>query len=82
MFYKLMFLEVGQGYPQSAGKSHTSSVSAEGSDPVGVLLMVLLHHLGLTAPGLCCQTSLRPAVLMMSYACNILVGSWVSTSVL
>lgn len=34
MFYKLMFLEVGQGYPQPRGRRRTSSVSPKkgGSD--------------------------------------------------
>lgn len=33
MFYKLMFLEVRQGYPQPLRKRHTSSVSPKASDP-------------------------------------------------
>lgn len=38
MFYKLMFLEVGQGYPPSRRQRHTSSVSPKGSDPNTVAL--------------------------------------------
>lgn len=42
MFYKLMFLEVEQGYPQLLRKKRTSSVSPKGSDPETVLLEAVL----------------------------------------
>lgn len=42
MFYKLMFLEVGQGYPQPRRQRRTSSVSPEGSDPDTVRLEEVL----------------------------------------
>lgn len=42
MFYKLMFLEVRQGYPQPLRKRHTSSVSPKASDPQTLLLEAVL----------------------------------------
>ncbi len=42
MFYKPMFLEVRQGYPQPRRKRRTSSVSPKGSDPDSVRLKAAL----------------------------------------
>lgn len=42
MFYKLMFLEVGQGYPQPWRKRRTSSVSQKGLDLETVRLEAVL----------------------------------------
>lgn len=45
MFYKLMVLEVAEGYPQPRAKRRTSSVSPKGSDPQTVLQQAVLTPL-------------------------------------